>query len=534
MKRPHVRMKRDYDIAVIGSGFGGSLTAMIARRLGLSVVLLERGRHPRVVIGESSTPLANLLLEELATRYDLPALLPLSKWGTWQAAHPHIACGLKRGFTFYHHRWNEPFSDDASRSRQLLVAASPNDRIADTHWWRADFDQFLVQTAQSLGVEYLDEVRLASAVCKPDGVMLSGTRDSSPVEFKASFVVDATGPRGFLHHALGLSEAGFDCLPKTQALYSHFTGVSRFDVSPSPPSPYPPDDAALHHVFPGGWMWVLHFNNGMTSAGVAVTESMAGELRLNEDAAAWGRLMERLPSVAAQFRSAGNCRPWTYQPRLSFRSGQITGPNWALLPSSAGFVDPLLSTGFPLTLLGIERLARSLESNWGTARFAAGLSNYAAQSESELLITADLVGALYANLEEPAVFNALTLLYFAAASYSETVRRLGRAQPAGGFLLHDHVGFGPAMRQCLEQARCAMNAGERESFIRRITEMIEPINVAGLARPGRRNWYPAHAQDLFDAATKLGATHGDIERMLARCGFEDDVKFTSLRQGERA
>src|SRR6266576_970121 len=97
-------MRATFDIAVIGSGFAGSLIAMIARRLGRSVVLIERGRHPRFAIGESSTPLANLLLEEVAREYRLDALLPLTKWGTWQTTHPELACGLKRGFTFYHHQ----------------------------------------------------------------------------------------------------------------------------------------------------------------------------------------------------------------------------------------------------------------------------------------------------------------------------------------------------------------------------------------------------------------------------------------------
>ncbi|MEO8429749.1 MAG: FAD-dependent oxidoreductase, partial [Verrucomicrobiota bacterium] len=40
-------MRVTFDIAVIGSGFAGSLIAMIARRLGRSVVLIERGQHPR-------------------------------------------------------------------------------------------------------------------------------------------------------------------------------------------------------------------------------------------------------------------------------------------------------------------------------------------------------------------------------------------------------------------------------------------------------------------------------------------------------
>ena len=57
------------DIVIIGAGFGGSLMAMVAKRLGRSVILIERGTHPRFAIGESTTPLANLLLQQLAEDY---------------------------------------------------------------------------------------------------------------------------------------------------------------------------------------------------------------------------------------------------------------------------------------------------------------------------------------------------------------------------------------------------------------------------------------------------------------------------------
>ena len=76
-------MRGTYDLAIVGSGFGGALTAMIARRLGLSVLLLERGTHPRFAIGESTSPLTNLLLEQLAQRYDLPRLVPFTEYGKW-------------------------------------------------------------------------------------------------------------------------------------------------------------------------------------------------------------------------------------------------------------------------------------------------------------------------------------------------------------------------------------------------------------------------------------------------------------------
>ncbi len=429
-------MNESYDLAVVGSGFAGSLLAMIARRLGRSVVLLEKGMHPRVVIGESSTPLSNLLLEELATHYDLPALRPLTKWGSWQRAYPQVAVGLKRGFTFHHHVLESPKKDDPDRQDQLLVAASPRDEIADTHWCRAQFDHLLVEEAQRLGVEYVDQVDLRQFQEEADGVTLPGARNGREVRFRAKFVVDATGPRGFLHRTLQLGERDSG-LPPTQALYSHFSGVRRlgdirFDRIVGAAPPYPIDDAAVHHVFDGGWIWVLQFNNGITSAGVAATDMCASQLRFSEGAPAWERLLDQIPALREQFANARAERPFTHMPRLSFRSAQIAGDRWALLPSAAGFVDPLLSTGFPLALLGVARLAKILEGDWERPGFSTRLHEYAEQTDRELLATARLIGALYANMNNFPVFIALTLLYFAAASFSEAARRLGKPESGSG------------------------------------------------------------------------------------------------------
>ncbi len=164
-------MNAHHDIAVVGSGFAGSLLAMIARRLGHSVVLIEKGSHPRVVIGESSTPLANFLFEELCVRYDLPVLKPLAKWGSWQRAHPEIACGLKRGFTFHHHLLGGAPSFDPERRDQLLVAASPHNEIADMHWYRAEFDHFLMREARAARGRLLRS-------CRASGIRRGRRRDS--------------------------------------------------------------------------------------------------------------------------------------------------------------------------------------------------------------------------------------------------------------------------------------------------------------------------------------------------------------------
>lgn len=491
------------------------------------MVLLERGTHPRVVIGESSTPLSNLLLEELAARYDLPGVRPLAKWGSWQSRYPDVACGLKRGFTFHHHVLGSQAAPDPERQDQLLVAASPRDAIGDTHWYRADFDHLLVKVAQSTGVEYFDRIAMQRAEARAGGMELTGKRNGQQIAVRARFVLDATGPRGFLHRALQLGETPLPGYPATQALFSHFFGVRRLADTPfhrmAGIPPYPIDDAAVHHVFDGGWIWVLRFNNGITSAGAAVTERVAAQLRLAEGHPAWERLLRQLPALEEQFAGARAERAFTHMPRLSFRSARIAGSCWALLPSAAGFVDPLLSTGFPLALLGIERLAGILGDSWGMPSLDQGLQAYAEQTDRELLATARLIGALYATMHRFPVFVALSLLYFAVASYAEAARRLGKAQLASSFLLCDHPIFGPVSNRLLERAHRPLNPTETDTLMRDILRAIEPLNVAGLGRPERRNWYPAEASDLLQNAYKLGAAHEEVQAMLARCGFNAET-----------
>lgn len=506
------------DLAIVGSAFGGSLLALIARRLGLSVALIERDRHPKFAIGESSTPLANLLLEELATRYDLPRLLPLCKWGPWQRSYPELGCGLKRGFSFYHHRSGEAWASGPGRANELLVAASPNDEIADTHWYRPDFDQFLAQEAQSAGVTYLDETELVEARFGDDAAVLSGRRNGEAIQIQAGFVVDASGPRGFLWRQLGLGERPLPTFPARQALFTHFRDVGRWAARhPSAEaSPFPPDDAALHHVFGGGWMWVLRFNNGITSAGVSVTDELATELNLADGAAAWQRLLQRLPSVAAQFADATATRDFIHVPRLVFRSAEIVGQRWALLPSAAGFVDPLFSTGFTLTLLGIERLA-ALLARPGIPG-GAELADYATETDADLVAASRLIAAQHAGLGQPEQFNLLAMLYFAAVTFAETARRLGKPAAADGFLLRRRPGFGGDAFGIADQV--ASGSGFENAALRaQVAELVAPINVAGLLSGTKRNWYACEAKDLFESAGKLGATSAEIRDMLHRVGF---------------
>ncbi len=497
---------------------------MIARRLGRSVVLIERGHHPRFAIGESTTPLSNLLLESLSVRHQLPRLPALCKWGSWQREHRELAAGLKRGFTFLHHQFDEEGGAEPRPLRELLVAASPTDAIADTHWYRPDVDHFFQREAVATGVEYHDNVELGSVDFSGPTVRLSGTRQGKPLSFEARFVIDASGPRGFLHKQLGFQEAEIPCVAPSQALFSHFTGVRRWDeLTPSEPGiPFAPDDAALHHVFPGGWMWVLRFNNGITSAGVSVLPDLAAELRLSDGAPAWDRILQRLPAVARQFKEARAIREFTHLPRMPFHSRIVPGVRWALLPSATGFVDPLLSSGFTLTLLGIERLATLLAKPGFPDR--EELAVFALETDRDLLAAGRMIGALQSHYGRPEEFSRLLMLYFAAASFSETARRLGRPHLAPGFLLRGHPEFGPASASLLQEASLQPGIAAGAAFFERIQKTVGPVNVGGWFEAGRTRWHPVETGPLFQAARRLESTEDEIDELLARAGFPEALR----------
>ena len=507
-------MTPDCDLAVIGSGFGGSLIAMIACRLGYRTMLLERGRHPRFAIGESASPLAGILIEQLSDRYRLPRVRPLSAFGTWQRAYPDVVCGLKRGFTYFRHERGLPFRRAADRSTELLVAASPNDELSDTHWLRSDVDHFLQREAVAAGVEYLDELELRSFEPHGGDSLLTGDRRGAPVSVRARFVIDASGPHGFISRALNIRNRGFSGYPPTQALFSHFTSVARcstmteFGVRPGMSNdslPYPMDDAALHHVFDGGWMWVLRFGNGVTSAGIGVTDDLAAELRLADGEPAWRRFLALYPSMAAQFVDAAPTRPFTWMRRMPWRVEQASGPGWAMLPSAAGFVDPLFSTGIPLTLLGIERLARALETE--APLKAEAPSTGASYVECADLTLADVdhtarfVAGCYAAFPRFEQFTAYSMFYFAAASFAEMSRRLGVPSAEPRFLAADRTSFADALVGLSPQSRAF-----DDRYAAGVARAIEPLNIAGLCDAAKRNWYPVDLQDTVRGAAKLGVT----------------------------
>jgi FADH2 O2-dependent halogenase len=512
------------EIAIVGSGFAGSLMARVLARLGYDVVLLERGTHPRFAIGESSTPLANLSLERLAVRYDLPDCYRLAAHGRWLEHYPELERGLKRGFTFYrHHPGDAPESGHLIDER-LLVAASPNDAVSDTHWLRADVDHHFVRAAVAAGVDYRDRVEVTDADIDDGGVRLRGSRGGVSFDLRTEFVLDASGPGGFLARRLAIPSAAERTETRSAILFGHFDGVRLMrDVVPTlPEGPYPDDWAAVHHLIDEGWMYSLRFDHGVTSAGFALTPLAVNTLASGggvQPGALWQTLLDRYPPIRALFADARPLFPLVYRGRIQHRLARAAGVRWLLMPHAFAFVDPLFSTGIAWSLRAVERLGLLFEEA-GKGRRIPELEQLE-RYEALLALEADQIDRLVAGAYEAMahfdLFAAHAMLYFASVSYAEVRQRLTAAETVhhawSGFLGVGDPALEPLARESLERlrriTRGAGNAGtadERRAYGAWVREAIEPRNIGGFGDPARNNLYPADIDLLIDRHALLGLT----------------------------
>lgn len=515
-----------YDVAILGSGFGGSILARTLLRQKKKVLLIERGRHPRFALGESSTPLASLSFERLAARYRLPDLHDLAAYGRWMEHLPHLRRGLKRGFTFFAHQRGKPYTNSERNEHRLMVAASPTERASDTHWLRRDVDDHLVRRAIDEGVDYYDRTVVEDLEVTDRGVhLVAHAEDSGLHHFSADYVVDASGPGGAVARKLEIASRA-DRIPfSTSLLFGHYENLD--SIAAAAPGanlgdgPYPEEKAAVHHMVHGGWMYVLPFDHGVTSAGFVLRQdALPGsyeQIALDPDKA-MRRMLAQYPTLEAQFRNARALVGPSFVPKIQHRLVRAAGPRYFLLPHAYAFYDPLFSTGIAWSLLAIERLATLLDGRYGDYKEY----NQLLQQEADQIET--LIEAAWLAIDDFHQFKGVALLYFAAASFAETQQRLHHASNARPDAWQGFLGAGdPILRSLFFQARDRLKSarsplapkGARD-FTQWVLERIAPRDVCGFDRPRKPNLYPVDLELLVERAHLLAMDPDEVFAALPR------------------
>jgi FADH2 O2-dependent halogenase len=481
---------------VIGAGFSGSLLSAILARHGKQVTLIDRAKHPRFVIGESSTPAAGLILRTLVKRYGLAELGPLTRYGRWVNELSSVGRGVKRGFSYFFHQADSDFRVTESHQNELLVTASSSLELADTQWLRSDVDHFLCDYARQQGVVLRDLTTLKSLQRDEVGSEWVATVDDSEgvqESLQFDWVVDASGQAEVVARLLGLPSGDLaDMKTNTVAVFSHFDGVKSWDAmlaeqrQDTKDFPFPSDVSAQHHVLQEGWLWCLRFDHNVTSAGLVLdTHHLGDDWEQLTAEKMWCTYVARYPSLSRMFQDAQlSVAPDRFfkTQRLQRIAGQAGGHGWVSLPHTAGFIDPLHSTGIAHSLSGVERLADiflGVDSG-----HQARVDAYGEQVLDELKLIDFLVAGCYLALPSKRHFEAYCMLYFAAATtYEKNRMDFDGSNLNNAMLLADDSQWVKAVREVfyhLQELAMSQNWGEPARFEAIIREKIKRYNHAGL------------------------------------------------------
>jgi FADH2 O2-dependent halogenase len=253
--------------------------------------------------------------------------------------------------------------------------------------------------------------------------------------------------------------------------------------------PYPCDAAALHQIIDGGWMWMLRFDNGITSAGFSLDPEAHPIRPIESPEQEWQRLLHAYPSLARQFVAAAPVRPFVRTGRLQRRWSRAAGADWALLPHAAGFLDAWLSPGIAQTLFAVNRLGRVMAEDWRGPGRERRLAAYGAAVLRELAWVDEITGTCFACFDRFEVLATVTMLYFAAAIFCEDRERRGLAGPDEAFLLADDADYRELAATAFREAP-GVAAADAGRFAGEVRRPLVPYNLGGLCDPARRNLYP--------------------------------------------
>ncbi|NEO98551.1 MAG: NAD(P)-binding protein [Symploca sp. SIO2E9] len=366
---------KQFDVIILGSGIGGSILATILAKHKARVLIIDKGNHPRFAIGESITSHTEILLSLISHYYSVPELENLSSFQSISDNISASACGYKRSFGFLYHQEGKE--------------QSPLERIQwgvshSSHLFRQEIDHYLVKLAIKYGAKLLPETNIIDINIDENQVII---KTEAGEQFNSNYLVDASGHNSIIAKKLNLRENPPRFKNHSRSIFTHMVGVKPVDdcLQVNRENIMPWHQGTAHHVFDGGWMWVIPFNNHEKSTNPICSIGLNLDIRRFPKTEIppeqeFENFISRFPSIATQFETAKPVRNWISTNQLQYSSHSCMGKRFFLLPHASGFVDPIFSPGLIQTFMSIIPLAalimKAIASNDFSTKYFAPLERF--------------------------------------------------------------------------------------------------------------------------------------------------------------
>jgi flavin-dependent dehydrogenase len=312
-------------VAILGAGPAASTLATLLARDGIRVALLHRPRAAALLVGESLVPAIILILRRLGVedevrsygKYKPGAIFNMNEWGDFPFTFADF-CGKMPDYAF-----NVP---------------------------RIKFEATLLDCAKRAGAKVIETEAKIERVTGEDKVRLSAETLAACGDFftgQPDLIVDATGRARVLPKLLDISsrEGG----RKDTALFAHLDTAELYK------SGYV-HSSRLDH----GWSWRIPLQDRVSLGIVIPSEHAAAAGATPEER--YDNLLKKDSYLRTVTVGSKRLTPVMEYTNYQLVSSRLVGDGWALVGDTAGFIDPVFSSGLLIGLTSATELADAIRA----------------------------------------------------------------------------------------------------------------------------------------------------------------------------
>ncbi len=345
--------KKYQNIAILGGGPAASTLAILLRRAGRGVVMFHRPKQVALTVGESLVPAIVTMLRQLGVEEEVRAFSMMKPGATFNITpEDHFAFWFERlPKKTPHYSYNTP---------------------------RDQFDETILKAARKAGAHVVEAAAQVERVNQTDRVRLTGDSLVAWNQFfsgEPELIVDATGRARVIPGLLNLpSHTG---PRKDTALFAH---VDKANLD---------HEGHVHTTrMNHGWSWQIPLPNRVSVGLVVGSEFLAPFGATKEER--YDNWLKQDPMLKRVTGESRRVTPVLEYSNYQLVSDRMVGDGWVLVGDTAGFVDPVFSSGLLIGMYGAMKLCDAIQM--GTAR---AFADYEREMKEQLNIWQEIVDYFY-------------------------------------------------------------------------------------------------------------------------------------------